>query len=260
MPNPAETLYTFQRPYTAVYVRGRANTTTMPVYRDGALAAPSAGTYTLVDESDTAIVSAAAVTVTNDVATYALTDSHLPSTATLSPLYLETWSLTLPDGTTREWSQEVVVARRHLFPVVADSDLAGIRSDYATLLPQGITTAQVKIDAAWKLILSRLIADGRWPHKIMNAETLRSAHMYLVFALLYGDAGTPGRSTSGYRDESAEFYAKYEAAWDSEVKLALDTDQDGRTDDPDTRHASGGVIHVNASPSRSGWYRSPRFG
>ena len=264
MPNPAETLYTFRRPYTAVYVRGRANTATLPVYRDGALVAPSSGTYTLLDPSDTAIVSAAAVTISGSIAQYGLTSGHLPSTgsapALLSPAYLETWSLVLPDGTTREWSTEVIVARRHLYPVVSDVDLQALYPDVVTALAQGVSTAQGPLDEAWRQIIGELIAHGRWPHRVMNPDALRAPHMHLALAIIFGAAASRSASRGNYLELASHHQDQASASMDR-VRLALDNDEDGRTDEPTRRASVGGAVHVNANPSRVRLDYSPaRYG
>ena len=65
--------YQVRFPLPSLLERGIDTVIKAPVYQSGALVAPSAGTVTIYDDSNTARVSAAAVTITDSVATYTVT-------------------------------------------------------------------------------------------------------------------------------------------------------------------------------------------
>ena len=93
--NPANAQYTVRAPWTPVYVRGRANGAALEVWQSGAQVVPTAATYALVDPSGTSVASGSATIAAGGTCSFALTSSHLTSTATLSTVYVETWTLTI---------------------------------------------------------------------------------------------------------------------------------------------------------------------
>lgn len=259
--NPAQTLYSFRRPYPASYVRGQANPATLPAYRDGALVAPTeaGSTYSLLPPgSDTAIVDAEAITVTGSIATYALSASELSATAELSARYLERWSLIMPDGTTRVQEYEIIVCRRAIAPVLTDADLTGYFANLAAHRNSNVDSFQAYIDESWREILAWLIARNLYPARIMNPEALRPVHKALAGRAIYEDfaKGQPGRGN--YLELAERQDKRLEAAW-AELRLLLDNDDSGRADDADAPAAQGIVYPrtarqaVSAGPSGRWW-------
>lgn len=244
--NPANTSYTVRATWGPVYVRGRANTASLEVWRDGALVEPTEGTYTLYDPSGTEVVSDD-VTVTNDIATYALTSSHLPSTASLSALYQEVWSLTLTGGDEIVRDRSVAVAVRDWSPPVCDADLTADKPRLTPHLPDGVTTFQRWIDEAWREILGDLEGQGVFPQQVMSPGRFRAWHRHLSLALFYESCAFGGRRESNWLEMANMERERAEKAKASATSR-FDRDEDGKPDDDGVLSAVGsGPIHLGAA-------------
>lgn len=245
----AEVGYTVRVPYPDYLVRGRAQTVTLPLYRDGALVSPtvSGSTFSLLDPNGSTVVSASAITVTGSTATYALTAGDLPATLSLGRGYREVWHLVLPDGSTRDIRRDASLVLYAAYPVIADGDLLGVYSDLDRQLKSGTTTFQAYIDEGWKRILGRLEAQGVFPECIVTDWSLREVHLELALHLVCLDCA---RSVGGRWLELAASHKKeFELAWS---RLKFVTSSDGaNADGSDMRSGNRGVTFVNASPARS---------
>lgn len=253
--NPANTSYTVRASWGPVYVRGRSNTASLEVWRDGALVEPASGTYTLLDPSGEEVTSGAVV-VTNDIATYALTSTHVPSDATLSSLYQEVWELVLPGPVTIVRDRSVAVAVRDWSPPLCDDDLTADKPRLSAGLPQGVTSFQRWIDESWREILGDLEGIGIFPQQVMSPGRFRAWHRHLTLALYYESAAFGGRPGSNWL-EMANMERERADRAKATCTTRMDRDEDGKPDDDGKLSAaSAGPIHVNASP-RGPYYRAP---
>lgn len=244
--NPAITSYTVRQSWGPVYVRGRSNTAAIEVWRDGALVAPESGTYTLYDPTGTEVVSDD-VTVASDVATYALTSTHLPSTAALSSLYQEVWSLVLTGGDELVRDRSVAVAVRDWSPPICDADLTADKPRLSVGLPQGTTTFQAWIDEAWREILGELEGIGVFPQQVMSPGRFRAWHRHLSMALYYESAAFGGRPGSNWL-EMANMERERADKARATCTTRMDRDEDGKPDDDGVLSAMGsGPIHLGAA-------------
>lgn len=246
-----DTLYSFRDAYPPVYQRGRGVTASRPVYRDGALVAPTqaGSTYTLLGPGGDIIVNAQPVTVTNSIATYALTSTHLASTLVLGEGYQEVWALVL-DGATITTDREVAVGLRQLYPVVTDEDLT---ADYPVAnrdLPGEATSWQGFLDEAWKEIVSRLVMGGHLSYSIKSAFAFRRPHKELTHALRFRALAAARPSQTNFMELQKHHQDRYEAAW-KDMNWTSDENGDGRPDNPQRRRGTGGgILHINGSPGR----------
>lgn len=246
-----DTLYSFRDAYPPVYQRGRGVTASRPVYRDAALVAPTqaGSTYTLLGPSGDAIVNAQPVTVTNSIATYALTSTHLASTLVLGEGYQEVWVLVL-GGVAITTDREVAIALRPLYPVVTDEDLL---ADYPITnrdLPGDATSWQGFIDEAWKEIISRLIMEGHLSYMVKSHYAFRACHKELTHALRFRALAAARPSQVNLMELQKHHQDRYEASWKA-MNWTSDENGDGRPDNPQRRKGSGGgILHINGSPGR----------
>ena len=259
--NPADTLVTIRAQYTPVYGRGQANTAAIDFERAGAAVTPSAVLYTLNGETGTAIVDAAAATVASGTASYALTSSHLASTAELSAGYLERWAITYADGTVQTYERTVIVGRRSLSPPIGQTDIEQRLPNLARQRsgnPQ-VTDYQGYITQAWEEIVGDLVALGVLPNRIVQPSALRMPHMFLTLTLIF-ESFAMGQGERGNWLEMARMYReRYERAW-SAATAQMDQDDDGVPDD-EGRLRSGlrsPVLLTEAAPTFIGprWARS----
>ena len=225
----ADTLYTARFQLPELLERGRANLIKCPIYRSGALVAPSSATVSVYDAAGTALVSAAAATITGSVAQYSVPSAVLASSSYGEGWRVE-WLATMPDGTVRTYDVEALLVRRALFPVVSEVDLYRVSS---ALDPAGAACIHSeasfanKLDEAWIQIQGRLLSQGRRPNLVLSPQALRDPHLYLSLALIYEDFST--RLNAAYAATAAGYRAEYESTLARTRFLYDDEDDNGRS-------------------------------
>ena len=251
----SETVYSVAAPYPEYRVRGRAQTASLALYRDGAVVAPTASgsTFAFHAPSTEAVVAAAAITVASSIATYSISAGSLPSTLPLGRGYYELWHLVLPDGTTRDYRRDASVVLYAAYPVISDTDILAVYSDLTRQRAAGVTTFQAAIDEAWRRILGRLEGQGVFPEHVVTDWSLREVHLELTLHLLCLDYA---RAQGGRWMELAAGHKKeFELAW-NRLRFVLATADSAGADGDALRTANKGVTWANASPSarwRGSW-------
>jgi hypothetical protein len=237
-----DTLYTARFLSPEWLERGRDNVIKCSVYRDGALAAPSSGTVSIFNASDVAVVTAAAVTVSGDVAQYSVANATL-SAELLGAGWLVEWSLTMPDGVDHIFRTDGGMVRRRLYPVVTDDDLTRRHSDLADLRPSSLTSYQQYLDEAWAEIENRLIGDGNRPYLVVNPHAFREVHLFKTLELIFTDFHMS--AGEGKWLEMANQYGKlYGIGW-HRISMSYDADDDGFADSKDSRRAARPTIWLS---------------
>ena len=164
MPDLNDRTYQVRFPLPSLLERGIDTVIKAPVYQAGALVAPSAGTVTIYDETNTARVSAAAVTITDSVATYTVT-AGTTSGLTLADGWRVEWSLTVSGGTVRAVNEASLV-RQIVRPMISDVDIfrrvPALDPSSASVITSE-SNYQDYIDEANTEIQLRLISAGRRP-------------------------------------------------------------------------------------------------
>lgn len=243
--------------YPDYLVRGRGQTTTFPLYRNGALAAPTAAGSTFAlhrPDGVTEVVAAAAVTVTGSIATYAIAAGSLPSTLSLGHGYRETWTLVCADGVTRQYYRDAALVLHAAYPVITDADLTAVYSDLGRQRASTVATFQLYIDEAWKRILGRLEMQGVFPEYVVTSWSLREVHIELTLHLICLDfARAQG---SRWLELAAQHKKEFEMAW-QRLKFVRGTGADAIADSEDVVSPKG-VTYMNASP-RWGGRRGPSW-
>lgn len=245
MSSSAEILYTFRTVGCDVLQRARTQSVQMEAYRDGALVAPTSGTFSLLAPDGTVLVDAEAVTIAASLARYTIDATDIPATLDLSEDYQERWVLTMPDSTIRTVLREAAIARFLLHPVVADVDLTSEYPDLVSEFATVATSLQGFLDEAWRQILERLFQRDRWPDLLLTSSSLRMPHrelaLYLAHKALY-------RLAPEGRWE--RLMNLHEAGWQREwgaMNAKWDRDLDGLADGTD-REATTGVVHRHVGP------------
>lgn len=224
----------FPTPHEIVY-----NGTTViyaPVYLDGALTAPTSGTVTVYNESNTSVISGN-VTITGDIAQYSVAANTFASTDISERIRVvwalagATWALTAEnDG---------VIVGRLLYPVVTDADLF---RRVASLDPSGAapitarSNFQDPLDEAWTILVNRMIGDGFRPHWTQSPSSLREVHTALTLAIVFEDEST--RLNPAYAEIAGEYRRQYEAAYRA-LTIIADADGDGIPEKPGRRRGVG---------------------
>jgi len=248
----AEAIYSIRVAYPDYLERGRAQRAELPMYRDGSLAAPASGTFTLYDTGSTDLVTGS-VSIVSDVAVYDLDASDLPSTLALGHGYREEWTLVCADGTERTYRRDAALVRSAPHPVLTDADLESVYTDLARQRAASQTTWQSYIDEAWKRILGRLESQGVFPDQIVSSWSLREVHAELTFHLICLNFA---KSQGGrWLDLASAHKKEFEMAW-SRLRFVVSTDDDGVADSSDLLAANKGVTYCNKAPATSwggGW-------
>lgn len=228
MPSVSDTNYSARLALPDLIERGAACKLRCPMYRAGALVAPSSGTITITDAGGTEQVSAAAVTITSSVATYTYTPA---TTLALGEGWRVEWSLVMPDGLTHTVRNDAALVRRRLYCPITEADLYRVESglDPAAAAP---LTAKADyadvIDEAWTQVQLRLIEQGNRPNLIISPTALRQVVLDLALAMALQDVAT--RVTNPAHAESSRGYrAAYESAW-TRLQLVYDVDDAGSAD------------------------------
>ena len=210
--------------------RGTDTTIEAPVYLSGALVAPSSGTVSVYDAGNVAIVDAAAVTITANVAEYTVT----AATTNGKPLgdgWRVEWSLTMTAGTINAVNEASCV-RRIIRPMIGDVDVyrrvPALDPSSASVIVSD-TNFQGYIDEANTEVQLRLISAGRRPWLIMSPASLRPVYLNLTLALIFEDLAA--RLANVDYMERAEHYREEYARAFKALNFSYDRDLDGVADD-----------------------------
>lgn len=207
------TLYSARLPGPEIIERGVAGTISCPVYRDGALVAPSSGTLSLYDRANVALLSAVSVTIASSIATYAVLAALTASLAPADGWRVE-WALVMPDGVTHTFRRDAALVYRRLYPVVTDADLLRFHTDLTTRRPPSESSYQDYLDEAWAIIEGRLLATQRRPWLVLAPSALREVHLYTALGMVFRDFATGGPGTAEW-ERAADYDRRAEAAWAS---------------------------------------------
>lgn len=234
----SSTTYTSARFLTPDYlVQGQDNAISCPLWRDGAVTAPSSGTVTVYSATGATIVSAAAATVTGSIATYTIPAASLPASLNRGMGWRIEWSLVVSSVTT-VYRNSCGLVRSQLAPVITDADLFRRES---SLNPSGsapissLTDYQDYIDEAWITILARLAGKGNLPHLIMEPSTLREPHLMLTLHLIFQDFRT--RLTETWSVKAADYEERFEKSWNA-LSFEYDSTDSGAADGRRKRSAN----------------------
>ena len=235
--------YTFRDQYPAVYQAGRATVSTLEVWRDGVLVAPSAGTCTITSPTG-ATTESPAVSIVSDVATMTVAAITTPDEG-----YREKWDLTI-DGVVYTKYREAVVARSPLRCPIADLDLTNRVTDLSRNRGTMTTSFQSHIDSAWAEMMRRLRNTGEMPQIIVSDSALYDPALHLTLHLIYQQ--WYGQSGADHFQALAQtHFERYEAAWQS-MSYTVDRDEDGTADDQNRESGGrGAIVHPAGSPLRS---------
>lgn len=243
----AETVYSVRVAYPDYLERARAQTVSLPIWRDGALAAPSSGTFTLRRPNGDTLVTGAVV-VAGSIATYPVLAASIPATENLGHGYQELWELTLADGTTQTIPRDAALVKHAARPTLTDDDITAVYSDLARHMATGDTTFQPKIDEAWKQILGRLEMQGVFPDHIVTYWSVREVHLQLALYLTLLDFSS--RQGDRWAEMAEAHKREFEMAW-ARLRFRKSTTDTGLQDGDGMKSAGEGVTHINASPRRS---------
>lgn len=229
--------------------RAKTQTISAPLYTAGALVAPTqaGSTVSVFDESGTAIVSAAAVTVTGSIATYQISAATLPATLSLSSRWRVRWSL-IVSGEAHTFEVEAHLCRTVWYPTIVESDITtDSHPELASLRPSGATSWASHIDAAGEDIQRMLLADERRPYLVLSQWSLWEPHRLKALTRIFRALSVQTGPGSRYDALANQYAEDFRTAW-AGLKFAYDYDADGLKGGGDEQSvAAVPVVYLHAS-------------
>jgi len=244
------TLYTIEFRSPHYIEQGVSTTMEAPMYNGASLVAPSSGTVTVYDGSGSEVVSAGTVIITNDIATYQFAAADTTS-LDVSMDWWVVWDLVKGlDNIEEDFHivsrNQAALCKYILRPTVSNQTIL-TREPTFTGYPRGETSWQKQISDVYHDTLTRLIEEGREPHRITSPYSL---HAYQRAKVLEIVAELQASLAVGGADRwttKAEMYREMaEAAWLS-VRFEYDTDDDGDSDAEG--QAIPGVLYTSRPPT-----------
>lgn len=226
--------------------RGKSQISTLPVYRDGILQAPTSVKYSLISPSGVKLVDNATGTYPGNIPTYTHGSSILNASLALGEGYLQEWEISFVTGVYTFRRNAALVLRR-LYPVISDMDLTATYSQLADLRPSSMSSYQTYIDEAWYTMIQRMRQEGNIEYLIMSSESFRAAHQNLCLYYIFRDFHSSlGQSNGRYLDLANEHHKQYQSEWKI-INFIYDHNHDnhGTTD----RVAKSPVIYLTNPPT-----------
>ena len=220
-------------------VRGEINALSCPLWQDGALVAPTSGTATVYDGSNTSI-STGAVIVTASIATYSVSAAEVPSTLSPGTGWRVEWEL-LVATLEHKFRNTAALVLSDLYPPATDADLfrrvSGLDPSGSSPM-HSLSDLQDFLDEAWVIIVGLLINKGNLPFLIVEPTALRESQVTLALALIFEDFTT--RLSEKHRETAAMYRERFEAAW-SVLRFEYDDAHQGRSGSRRKISAAGSV-------------------
>lgn len=207
--------------------RGRVNALTCPVYRDGALVAPtlSGSTITIWKRDGTKVVDALPVTsVTASIPTY---NTGTFAAETREDGWQVEWALVLA-GVVRLFRRSAALVRSRLHPVITDLDLYARHAELAQVRGTAASD-QLVIDEAWAELMDIIRSRGSLTHLVMSSEDLRYSHLFLTLQNRFTDLMTSAGEGSKWEKLAASYSEKFREKL-NQLSFTYDSDDDGIKD------------------------------
>lgn len=252
----SDTPYAPQIKVPELLEKGKSQLSELPIYRNGALVAPTNVTYTLLAPNGTKLIDDAAATYPGNIPQYTHA-TNLLDDQQLGEGYIQEWNVTI-GGRVYTFRRMCAVVLRRLYPVVSDADLTSTFSQLEDLRPSSLSSYQTYIDEAWYTMIQRMRNEGGGlEYLVMSPEAFRSAHQNLALYYIFRDFHSSlGQSNGRFLDLSTEMYNQYKSEW-KQINFVYDHSHKGSSDSPNTRIAKQPVIYLS-NPGRLGNYRGRR--
>lgn len=208
--------------------RARDSYLEIEVYDGGSLAAPASGTISIYSPAGTAVVDAAAVTVTGSKAHYTITAATVAGESFGARWRVE-WLLTMPDLAAHLFRQDGALVRVRLGPVITDADLTARYPDLDNFRDTSISSWEPFILEGWWDVVGRLESSGRRPYLVISPEALRPAHLHTTLGLICRSLAGSGDAENRWHMLADLHESKAEDAW-ARTTLAYDADDSGAAD------------------------------
>ena len=238
MAHNGTTFYAARFALPDLIVRGRDSHAVLEVYQNGARQTLSAASATVYRPDGTTFATPTVVLSDgNKLGTVNITGAST-GPETLGDGWRIVYVVTV-DGDVHEFSNEAMLVRSALYPVLTDADLY---KRVSSLDPDGTTpitslaSFQDFRDEAWIEISQRLIQEGNRPALVLSPTALRGAHLELTLAIVFEDLST--RLNEAYEARAQQYRRQYEQTW-RRLTFRYDSDENGTPDDTRRRRGHG---------------------
>lgn len=209
-----------------------AQSLSLPLATNGATVAPTSGTLTIRKGDGSDLITDQAVTITDEIATYSIGASVLPSSLSLSRDWIAQWSLVVDSVTYRiEWP--VALVRRVAVLAASVSDMTTRHTELSAWKADDGPSLQDFLDEAWAELQERLWRERRYPDQSLTPNSFRLPAVYLALSLAFLDYHASAGGTGKYKELSDHYRAEYDQAW-AVLQFVQDIDNDGTPDAGET--------------------------
>ena len=245
MSTTGETAYSVRFDVLELLERGRDQVIKAPVYDNGALVAPSEATVSIFDASNTAIVDAAAATISGGIAQYTVSGTtQIPTTVALDRNWRVEWALTVA-GVVVNARTDAALVYRQPYMVLTQEHLLDYHRDLEDMITSKETSLRRYIEASWYDLIRMLYQDGTLIERVIDSHALLDYHRAKCLERIFRDFST---SSAGEKyGDLALFYMETAKEHRGSMNFAAyDDDDDGDDDSPDSRRAAVGTIWTNS--------------
>lgn len=229
-----------------LYEQGTDTEVSCPLYLGADLVEPTeaGSTVTIYRRSGAKVVDAGPVTISGSIARYTLSGATSAALAREKGWRTE-WRLLVSGSYLPPIRNDAALVKNRLYPVVTDLDLFRLHRSLDPSLPGCITSRenyQDERDEAWGWVQTRLYNSGNRPHLVMSPSALREVTLFKALELVFADMALQRQE---YREDADRYERKAASAWKT-LTFEYDSDDDGQSDDVDTRRGSSGTFWLTA--------------
>jgi len=206
--------------------RARPTELRLELYDGASLSAPSSGTVSVYNASNTAVVDAQAVTITASVATYEVQTASVSAESFGAGWRVE-WSLVMGDTYTHVFREEASLVRVKLHPAASNADLLRRHPDLASYYPTGESSWDDQIAESWRWLTDKLEGLGRRPALIISPAALRPVHQAAALELICRLLAGSGSLDNSWTVLAEHYLAERDRAF-GDLRFDYDEDDDGQ--------------------------------
>lgn len=243
----SETIYSARWFGPTLIERGKDQTISVSIEREGSAPTISSGTLTLYRPGGSVLVDAVAGTV-SPAGTF--NSATIAAATTASEALAARWLVQVDlviGGKTYTFYNDACLAKARLYPPIGQTDLTDRHTDAAALLGTGVTSLQKYISAAFRSILVSLYSDSVPFWKWRTPSALREVLVAKSFELLFFDYSTLMAGNDRYAAFAQHYADQFEIEY-LKLKSMIDTEESNILDEEVA--AAAPVIQLSAGARR----------
>ncbi len=241
----ADTLWSARFAGPSMIERGKAQTVSVSIEKEGAAASVTAATFTLYNPQGVKVKDGVAATVAGGTVTGSIAGADTTE-ADLGRNWLVEFDVTI-GGKVYTFYNDGVLCLSRLYPPIGQSDLISRHSDVVNLVATSKANLQDYIATAWADVTNRMYSDAVPFWKFRTPSALRGPLFARCFALIFRDYSTLFDSGDRYAELADRYDEAYSREFD-QMRSKIDVNEDN-TIDGDGVPATAS-IHLSSGPRR----------